>query len=229
MKVSKSNIVILFQVRVTHLACPLSACPCVFEGTPSLLQGIASKYSLKTTSLNQLLFWIWENLAKRHSVSSQQLFNDIFTLWGFCPHWENHLSVKQSEKLKVHIKVSILIIPVIYWILAVLFQVCKDRFTSVWPVQYHKFPIQKRSTLGFMLCCCHLENFSSFWACFHFAPDHTNYVADPCSWYVYTSFILILQSYSSVDISISIVQLRKLRQRLFPEDHMFCEGAEWGM
>lgn len=56
MKVSKSNIVILFQVRVTHLACPLSACPCVFEGTPSLLQGIASKYSLKTASLNQLLF-----------------------------------------------------------------------------------------------------------------------------------------------------------------------------
>lgn len=64
MKVSKSNIVILFQVRVTHLACPLSACACVFEGTPSLLQGIASKYSLKTTSLNQLLFWIWENFGQ---------------------------------------------------------------------------------------------------------------------------------------------------------------------
>lgn len=213
MKVSKSDIVILFQVRVTHLACPLSACPCVFEGAPNLLQGIASKYSLKATSLNQLCFWIWENFG-------QETFNvfPAIVQWHFhslrvVSPLGNHLSVKHSEKLKVHIKVSILIIPIIYWILAMLFQVCKDRFTRVWPVQCHKFYIQKGSALGFMLCCCHPENFSSFWACFHLAPGHTNYVADPCSWYVYISFTLILQSYSSVDISIPIVQLRELRQR----------------
>ena len=181
MKVSKPNIVILFQVRVTHLACPLSACPCVFEGTPSLLQGIASKYSLKTTSLNQLLFWIWENFGQ-----------ETFSVFPAFVQWHFHSLRVVSPlgkpslcetfwKIKSSHKVSILIIPIIYWILAILFQVCKDWFASVWPVQYHKFHIQKGSMLGFMLCCCHLENFSSFWVCFHFALDHTNYVADPCS------------------------------------------------
>ena len=54
-----------------------------------------------------------------------------------------------------------LIIAIIYWILAMLLG--KDSFTSVWPMQYHRSHAQKGSALGFMLCCCHLENFSNFW------------------------------------------------------------------
>lgn len=114
MKVSKSNIGILFQVRGPTWLAPSLPAPVSLRGR-SLLQGIASKYSLKTTSLNQLRSE-YEKIWPRDIQCLPSSCSMTFSLSeGFCPHWENHLSVKHSlKKLKVHIKVSILIIPVTY-------------------------------------------------------------------------------------------------------------------